>query len=110
MKRKPVTGLEGALARLSSARSADSVPQTGPDLGHDLILAGDVSTLYLEADQGDGFREPGFSEERRLEPQITIGLLTGQDGSPSWSPLLRGTEPRRRRPYSRSYSECRNRP
>ena len=42
----------------------------------------DVSTLYFEADQGDGFREPGFSKERRLEPQITIGLLTGQDGFP----------------------------
>ena len=32
--------------------------------------------------QGDGFRERGFSKERRLEPQITIGLLTGQDGFP----------------------------
>jgi Transposase DDE domain len=42
----------------------------------------DVSTLYFEADQGDGFHEPGFSKERRLEPQITIGLLTGQDGFP----------------------------
>jgi hypothetical protein len=29
-----------------------------------------------------GFREPGFSKERRLDPQITIGLLTGQDGFP----------------------------
>jgi hypothetical protein len=28
-----------------------------------------------------GGREPEFSKERRLEPQITIGLLTGQDGS-----------------------------
>jgi hypothetical protein len=27
-------------------------------------------------------REPGFSKERRLEPQITIGLLTRQDGFP----------------------------
>jgi hypothetical protein len=42
----------------------------------------DVSTLYFETDAGDGFREPGFSKERRLEPQITIGLLTGQDGFP----------------------------
>jgi transposase len=42
----------------------------------------DVSTLYFETDQGDGFRESGFSRERRLEPQITIGLLTGQDGFP----------------------------
>jgi hypothetical protein len=32
--------------------------------------------------RGDGFREPGFSKERRLEPQITIGLLIGQDGFP----------------------------
>ncbi len=42
----------------------------------------DVSTLYFETDEGDGFRESGFSKERRLEPQITIGLLTGQDGFP----------------------------
>jgi len=42
----------------------------------------DVSTLYFEADAGDGFRESGFSKERRLEPQITIGLLTDQDGFP----------------------------
>ena len=42
----------------------------------------DVPALYFETDQGDGFREPGFSKERRLEPQITIGLLTGQDGFP----------------------------
>ncbi len=36
----------------------------------------DVSTLYFETDAGDGLREPGFSKERRLDPQITIGLLT----------------------------------
>ena len=42
----------------------------------------DVSTLYFETDAGDGFREPGFSKERRLEPQITIGLLTDAAGFP----------------------------
>ena len=42
----------------------------------------DVSTLYFETDAGDGFREPGYSKERRLEPQITIGLLTDQSGFP----------------------------
>jgi hypothetical protein len=40
----------------------------------------DVLTLDLEADADDGFREPGFSKELCLEPQITVGLLTGQDG------------------------------
>jgi hypothetical protein len=43
----------------------------------------DCSTLYFETDEGDGFRESGFSKERRLEPQITIGLLTGADGFPA---------------------------
>ncbi len=42
----------------------------------------DVSTLSFETDTGDGFREPGFSKERRLEPQITIGLLTDAAGFP----------------------------
>jgi transposase len=41
-----------------------------------------VSTLYFETDAGDGFREPGFSKERRLEPQITLGLLTDAAGFP----------------------------
>ncbi|EUA16068.1 transposase DDE domain protein [Mycobacterium xenopi 4042] len=42
----------------------------------------DVSTLYFETDGADGFREPGFSKERRLEPQITLGLLTDVSGFP----------------------------
>lgn len=42
----------------------------------------DVSTLYFETDKADGFREPGFSKERRLEPQITIGLLSDASGFP----------------------------
>ena len=41
-----------------------------------------MTTLYFEADVGDGFREPGFSKERRLEPQITVGLLTDAGGFP----------------------------
>jgi hypothetical protein len=51
-------------------------------LGPASLVLYDVSTLYFETDAGDGFREPGFSKERRLEPQITIGLLTGADGFP----------------------------
>lgn len=45
-------------------------------LGPASLVLYDCSTLYFETDTGDGFREPGFSKERRLEPQITIGLLT----------------------------------
>ena len=45
-------------------------------LGRASLVLYDVSTLYFETGAGDGFRESGFSKERRLEPQITIGLLT----------------------------------
>jgi Transposase DDE domain len=51
-------------------------------LGRASLVLYDVSTLYFETDAGDGFREPGFSKERRLDPQITIGLLTDQAGFP----------------------------
>ena len=51
-------------------------------LGPASLVLYDVSTLYFETDEGDGFRETGFSKERRLEPQITIGLLTDASGFP----------------------------
>ena len=51
-------------------------------LGPATLLLYDVTTLYFETDEGDGFREPGFSKERRLEPQITVGLLTDAGGFP----------------------------
>jgi hypothetical protein len=51
-------------------------------LGPASLVLYDVSTLYFETDAGDGFREPGFSKERRLQPQITIGLLTDAVGFP----------------------------
>jgi hypothetical protein len=70
--------------RLSQACAAHARP--GPA---SLVLY-DVSTLYFETGQGDGFREPGFSRERRLEPQITIGLLTDQAGFPVMLPAFEG--------------------
>jgi hypothetical protein len=51
-------------------------------LGPASLVLYDVSTLYFETDAGDGFREPGYSKERRLEPQITVGLLTDAAGFP----------------------------
>jgi transposase len=42
----------------------------------------DVTTLYFEVQQEDDYRKPGLSKERRLEPQIVIGLLVDQSGFP----------------------------
>ena len=62
------------------ALAAASARRAG--LGPAALVLFDVSTLYFETDAGDGFREPGFSKERRLEPQITLGLLTDAAGFP----------------------------
>lgn len=42
----------------------------------------DVTSLYFEAQEEDGYRKPGMSKERRLEPQIIVGLLVDQHGFP----------------------------
>lgn len=55
---------------------------THAQLGPASLVLYDVSTLHFETDVADGFREPGFSKERRLDPQITLGLLTDASGFP----------------------------
>jgi DDE family transposase len=67
---------DGWRQKLSAACAAHA------GLGPASLVLYDVSTLYFETDAGDGFRESGFSKERRLEPQITIGLLTDAAGFP----------------------------
>ena len=62
--------------RLSGACAAAA------QLGPSALILYDVTTLWFETDTGDGFREPGFSKERRLDPQITVGLLTDATGMP----------------------------
>ena len=75
-RRLPAYAQEEWRQRLSAACAAHA------RLGPASLVLYDVSTLYFETHKGDGFREPGFSKERRLEPQITIGLLTDQSGFP----------------------------
>jgi Transposase DDE domain len=62
--------------RLSGACAAAA------ELGPSALILYDVTTLWFETDTGDGFGEPGFSKERRLDPQITVGLLTDASGMP----------------------------
>lgn len=49
--------------------------------GISLILY-DVTTLYFEMQEEDDYRKAGMSKERRLEPQILVGLLVDQSGFP----------------------------
>ena len=75
-RRLPVYATEAWQQQLAAACARRAA------LGPASLVLFDVSTLYFETDKADGFREPGFSKERRLDPQITIGLLTDAAGRP----------------------------
>jgi len=42
----------------------------------------DVTTLYFEAEKEDELRKVGYSKERRVDPQIVVGLLVDRHGFP----------------------------
>jgi hypothetical protein len=42
----------------------------------------DVTTLYFEAEREDELRRVGYSKERRVDPQIVVGLLVDRGGFP----------------------------
>ena len=42
----------------------------------------DVTTLYFEAEKEDDLRKVGYSKERRVDPQVIVGLLVDRRGFP----------------------------
>ena len=42
----------------------------------------DVTTLYFEVEKEDDLRKVGYSKERRVDPQIVVGLLVDRQGFP----------------------------
>ncbi len=42
----------------------------------------DVTTLYFEAEKEDDLRRVGYSKERRVDPQVIVGLLVDRRGFP----------------------------
>lgn len=75
-RRLPVYATTGFRDHLTRACAAHA------GIGPGVLVLYDVTTLYFETDEADEFRKPGFSKERRLEPQITVGLLSDQSGFP----------------------------
>lgn len=42
----------------------------------------DVTTLHFEVEHEDKLRKVGYSKERRVDPQIIVGLLVDRHGFP----------------------------
>ena len=64
-------------AQIAEKCFAHSVATTGISL-----LLYDVTTLYFEAEKEDAVRQVGYSKERRVDPQIVVGLLVDRTGFP----------------------------
>ncbi|WP_420818959.1 hypothetical protein [Ornithinimicrobium flavum] len=62
------------------------------------LIMYDVTTLYFEAEKEDDLRKVGYSKERRVDPQIVVGLLVDGVGSRWRSAASRET--RQKRPRS----------
>lgn len=56
------------------------------------LLLYDVTTLYFEAEKEDDFRKVGYSKERRVDPQIVVGLLVDRVGFPLEIHAFRGNK------------------
>ncbi|MCV7357073.1 MULTISPECIES: IS1634 family transposase [Mycobacteriaceae] len=52
------------------------------DRGGLSLLLYDVTTLYFEAENEDDLRKVGYSKERRVDPQIVVGVLVDRTGFP----------------------------
>jgi hypothetical protein len=46
------------------------------------VVLYDVTTLYFEAEHEDALRKAGYSKERRVDPQVVVGLLVDRHGFP----------------------------
>ena len=52
----------------------------------------DVTTLYFEAEKEDDLRKVGYSKERRVDPQVVVGLLVDRHGFPLEIGCYEGTK------------------
>ena len=72
--------------KVTSGRYRDVIAQKcfayAADCGALSLLLYDVTTLYFEAESEDELRKVGYSKERRVDPQIVVGLLVDRSGFP----------------------------
>jgi hypothetical protein len=78
-------GYRDQLARLCFDRALTS--------GDVSLCLYDVTTLYFEAEKEDGLRKVGYSKERRVDPQIVVGLLVDRYGFPLEIGCFEGNKP-----------------
>ncbi|MDO5092534.1 MAG: IS1634 family transposase [Propionibacteriaceae bacterium] len=82
--------VKGYREQLAAASVTHVWNQPGRDVS---LLLYDVTTLYFEAEKEDGLRKVGFSKERRVDPQIVVGMLVDRLGHPLEIACFEGNKP-----------------
>ncbi|MDC5698060.1 IS1634 family transposase [Intrasporangium calvum] len=74
------------------ARIVDACYAHATRTGALALVLYDLTTLHFETDQEDSLRKVGMSKERRVDPQVTVGLLTDATGFPLDVHLFEGNK------------------
>src|SRR6476660_1864503 len=78
--------IQRPLAKVNTGKYRDAIAGKcfthAADRGGLSLLLYDVTTLYFEAENEDDLRKVGYSKERRVDPQIVVGLLVDRTGFP----------------------------
>jgi hypothetical protein len=78
--------MKRTLGRAAAGKYRDQIAalcfQHATTSGDVSLVLYDVTTLYFEAEQEDELRKVGYSKERRVDPQIVVGLLVDRGGFP----------------------------
>ncbi|WP_430298492.1 IS1634 family transposase, partial [Sinomonas sp. B1-1] len=78
--------MKRALARAEAEKYRDRIAswcfRHATAAGDVSLVLYDVTTLYFEAEKEDELRKVGYSKERRVDPQIVVGLLVDRAGFP----------------------------
>ncbi len=74
--------MKRTLARAAADKYRDRVATWCRTDGDVSLVLYDVTTLYFEAEKEDELRKVGYSKERRVDPQIVVGLLVNRGGFP----------------------------
>jgi len=63
-----------------------------PSAGQVALVMYDLTTLHFEVGEEDQLRKVGMSKERRVDPQITVGLLVTASGFPLEVAMFEGNK------------------
>ncbi|MBT8163288.1 MULTISPECIES: IS1634 family transposase [Arthrobacter] len=78
--------MKRTLGRAATGKYRDQIAtscfQHASTSGDVSLVLYDVTTLYFEAEKEDDLRKVGYSKERRVDPQIVVGLLVDRGGFP----------------------------